>query len=168
MARKKFKYTVPVSGVYKVSHGIHSVHVKMTGGGGGGGGSGIIIVDELLGFHPFVGHRTDNKEYSQGMFMGIFLNNNVGNVILEEGAIYETIFPAEGRWPELKTILKFNKQVHNGYWFDVLEKNHQNMIAEAHGRGYGYIDITYTRDQLRSATFKRSQALDVLYGSTKV
>lgn len=95
----------------------------------------------------------------------IFLNNNRGNVVLVPGAVYQVNWPAQGRWPELNTILRFDLHTSwdGGYVFTVLDKKHQDMLVEAHGFPRGD-SITYGRDQLRSAKFKRSNALDVLYG----
>ena len=95
----------------------------------------------------------------------IFLNNNVGNVILEKGAVYEVKFPPEGRWPELKTILRFEGQFLGSYHFQILDSNHSDMFKKAHATHRD--TITYDRDSLRSARFNRTTALDVLYGSTK-
>src|SRR5579859_4920592 len=92
----------------------------------------------------------------------VFLNNIVGNVILEVGAAYEVNFPKDS-WPELKTILRFVGQYANGYCFKILCQKHLAEFTQAHMDMND--NITYNRDDLRSAVFKRSKTLDVLYGS---
>jgi hypothetical protein len=96
------------------------------------------------------------------MGRNIFLNNNVGNVVLMEDAVYEVQWKNE---PDFKTILRFYKQFSNGYCFFILCPNHLKLHKEQHNTPHDH--ITYARDQLRSAIFKRSTTLDVLYGSTK-
>lgn len=87
----------------------------------------------------------------------IFLNNNKGNIILEPGSVYEVAFP------NFKTIMRFMDRGFNGYSFQIIDKCHLMAFQRGHDTKGDF--IVYERDMLRSAVFKTSIALNVLYGN---
>ena len=98
----------------------------------------------------------------------VFLNNNTGNVVLVPGNVYQVSFQPNGRWPAFNTILEFivHTRWDGGYVFRVIDRKHQDILRKVQGSPTGE-SISYRRDELRSAKFKSSTALNVLYGQIK-